>query len=147
MTTAKTTKKTESFDMSSMFDINTMQEGYEKTADALRDLADFQKEAFEAVVSSAQVYAKGVEAAASEQTTFVKEAYDDGAEAVKAATSAGSVQEALEIQSDFARTTFERNMSFASKLADHWSSVAQEASEPITKGYGAFVEKIQAYRP
>ncbi|MEO0399109.1 MAG: phasin family protein [Pseudomonadota bacterium] len=135
------------FDAFSAMNPEVMKEGYERVAKGVSTLAEFQKASLEAMMASAGVCAKGVEKAASEQSAFLKEAYEDGAAIAKEASTAGSVQEAIEIQSEFAREVFEKNISFASKLADHWTSVAKEASDPLSKQYGDFVEAVQSYRP
>ncbi|MBI1392147.1 MAG: hypothetical protein GC152_05325 [Alphaproteobacteria bacterium] len=144
---ATKTKTAEAFDFAQIMTPESFKEGFDKAAESLRDATEFQKEAMEAMMTSAGVYAKGVEKAASEHSAFVKESYDDGAAAMKAATSASSVQEALEIQSEFSRSIMEKNLSFVAKLADHWTAVAKEATDPLAKRYGEFVEKVQAYRP
>lgn len=147
MSATKTTKPAEMFDVASFMNPDALKGAFEKASESMRDVAAFQKDALEAMMSSAGVYARGVEKATGEQTTFVKEAFDDSAAAVKATTTASSVQEALEIQTEFARAAFEKNMSFASRIADHWTSVAKEAADPLAKRYGDFVEKVQTFRP
>ncbi len=147
MTTAKNAKSAEVFDLGGMMSPEAFKEGYERASDSLRSFADFQKDTMDALMESANVCARGVEKAASEQSAFVKETYDEGAAAAKAASTASSVQEAIEIQSEFGRAAIERQMSFATKLADHWSAVAREATDPLSKRYGDFVEMVQTYRP
>jgi phasin family protein len=122
-------------------------EGYEKLAAGMSKFAEFNKETAEAVMESAGAYAKGLEQAASEQASFLKTSYEDGVAAAKSASTAKSVQEALEIQTEFARSAMEANLAFASKLTDHWTGVAKSTSDPLTKRFGAFVEAVQAYRP
>lgn len=138
---------TESFDAFSAMSPDVLKEGYERFAKSFSTLADFQKNSAEAMMTSAGVYARGVEGAASEQTAFVKESYEDTVSAAKAVGSAKSVQEAMEIQSDYLRQATEKNLGFVTKVADHWTTVTKEASEPLSKRYGEFVEMIQTYRP
>ncbi|OFX00363.1 MAG: hypothetical protein A3E78_02875 [Alphaproteobacteria bacterium RIFCSPHIGHO2_12_FULL_63_12] len=108
--------------------------------------ADFQKSSVEAMMASAGVFAKGFEKAASTQASFVKEQFEEGVATAKAAATSKSLQEALELQNEFVRTAFEKNLGQASKLAEHWTGVAKEASDPLTKRYGEFVELVQSYR-
>ncbi len=150
-TNGKTTKTAQSngqgFDAFSMMNPEAFKDGYERFAKSATAFADFQKGSLEAVMACAGAYARGLEKAASEQTAFVKEAYEDGVSAAKSATSAGSVQEAFEVQSAYAQSALEKNMSFATKIADHWSGVTREATDPLSKRYGEFVEVVQTYRP
>lgn len=128
------------------FSPDTFKDGYEKFAKGLNSFADFQKGYMEAMMASANTVAKGFEKAASAQAGFVKEQYEETVALAKAAASSKSVQESIELQSEFAKTSFERNLGLVTKLADHWNGVAKEASEPLTKRYGEFVEMVQAYR-
>ncbi len=144
------TKKTvgdNGFDAMSAMNPETLKEGYERMSKGMTALADFQKESLEAVIASASACARGFEKAASEQSAFMKEAYEEGVAAQKAASTAKSLQEAFEVHTEFARNSFEKNLNFASKLAEHWSGVAKEAADPMSKRYGEFVEMVQSYRP
>ncbi|MFN3958692.1 MAG: phasin family protein [Parvularculaceae bacterium] len=128
------------------FSPDAFRDGYEKFAKSLNSFADFQKGSLEAMMASANVVAKGFEQAASAQAGFVKEHYEETVALAKAAAASKSVQEAIELQTEFAKTAFERNIGLVTKLADHWNGVAKEASEPLTKRYGEFVEMVQTYR-
>lgn len=128
------------------FSPDAFKDGYEKFSKSLNSFADFQKGSLEAMMASATTVAKGFEQAASAQAGFVKEQYEETVALAKAASSSKSVQETIEMQSEFAKTVFERNLGLVTKLADHWNGVAKEASEPLTKRYGEFVEMVQSYR-
>lgn len=136
----------EAFETLTAFSPDTFKDGYEKFAKGLSSWADFQKDSVEAFMASAGIYAKGIEKAASTQASFVKEQYENGVATAKAAASSKSVQEAIELQNEFIRTAFDKNLGHVTKLADHWTSVAKEASDPIAKRYGEFVELVQSYR-
>ena len=136
----------EAFESLTAFSPESFKDGYEKFAKSMNSFADFQKGSFEAFMASATVMAKGFEKAASTQANFVKEQMEEGVATAKAAASSKSVQEAMELQNDFVRAAFEKNLGHATKLADHWSAVAKDASDPLTKRYNAFVEMVQSYR-
>lgn len=146
MATAKKTAG-ETFETLTAMNPETLKEGYDKFAKGFSNLADFQKGAFEAWVASAGSLAKGVEKLTSEQTAFAKATYEDGVAAAKAAATSKSVQEALDIQSEYVRSTFEKNLSQFNKMADQWISTTKEAAEPLTSRYSEFVEMVQSYRP
>jgi phasin family protein len=143
---AKKSAATEAFDALT-FKPETFRDGYEKFAKGFSTLAEFQKSSLEAFIQSTGSIAKGVEKATSDQTAFVKATYEDGIAAAKAAASSKSVQEALEIQSEYLRSTLEKNIGQFNKLADHWVTTTKEVAEPLTSRYGAFVEMVQSYRP
>lgn len=135
------------FDGFSAFTPDAMKDQYEKFAKGFSAFADMNKDAADAAMTSAGVVAKGVEKAASVQASFIKETYEDSMAALKAASSSADLQKAVEIQTDFARGQFEKNVSLATGLVDHWTAVAREASAPLTKRYAEFVEKAQSFRP
>ena len=135
------------FDAFAMFDPSAFKEGYEKFAEGVSALADYNKDALEAVMSSAGAYSKGVEKLAAENTDFVKGAYERAVSAGKAVAGAKSAQEAFDIQSEFARESVEKNLAQANKVADLWMDTTKETVTPLTERYGELVEKIQSYRP
>ena len=137
----------ETFEALTSFSPDSFKDGYEKMAKGMSTWADFQKGSLEAFMASAGVFAKGFEKAASTQAGFVKEQFEESVATAKAAAASKSVQEAIELQSEFVRTAFEKNLGHVTSLADHWTSVAKEASDPLAKRYGEFVELVQAQRP
>ena len=136
----------EAFESMTAFSPDTFKDGYEKFAKGMNSWADFQKSSLEAMMAPANVFAKGFEKAASTQTSFIKEQFEESVSTAKAAAASKSIQEAIELQNEFVRASFEKNFGHATKLADHWTGVAKEASDPLTKRYGEFVELVQSYR-
>lgn len=136
----------ETFEAMTSFSPDAFKDGYEKLTKSMNSFADFQKTSVEAFLASASVVAKGFEQAASTQASFVKERLEDGVTTAKAAAASKSVQEAVELQGEFVRSALEKNFGFATTLADHWTAVAKDASEPLTKRYSEFVELVQSYR-
>ncbi len=146
-TEKKTAKAADPFESMTNFNPESFKEGYEKLAEGVSAAADFQKGSFDAVVASAGAVAKGVEKLTSEQAAFVKSSFENGVETAKAAAASGSVQEALEINSDFLRSSFEKNLNQFNKVSELWVETSKEALAPLSERYGELVEKIQAYRP
>ncbi len=149
-TTKKTTKSASdktSFESLNGFGPESFKEGYEKLAESVSSVAEFQKGSLEAVMASAGAFAKGFEKLANEQTAFLKAAYEDSVATAKAASASKSVQEAIEINSEFVRETMEKNLGQINKVADMWIETAKNSAEPLTERYSEMVGKIQAYRP
>ena len=144
--TKKTTTAAEAFDFKA-FSPESFKDGYEKFAEGLTAVADFQKESLNAVMASAGAFAKGVEKLTAEQTAFSKAAFEDTVANAKAAAGSKTVQEAFELNSDFVRSSLEKNLGQINKVADIWSETTKETVEPLTARYSELVEKIQAYRP
>jgi len=145
-TTKKTTTAAEAFE-SLAINPESLKEGYEKFTSGVSEFADLQKASLDAVMTSAGAFTKGCEKAASEQSAFTKECYEDSVSVAKAAAASKSIQEAFEIQSDYVRKSFERNLEQYRKMADLWTGVSKEVSAPVTEQYSQFVEKVQTFRP
>ncbi len=122
-------------------------EGYEKFAEGLTSLADFQKESMNALMASAGAFAKGFEKLTAESASFSKAAFEDTVANAKAAASAKSLQEAVELNSNFMRSSVEKNLGQINKVADIWATTAKDTVEPLTERYTELVEKIQSFRP
>lgn len=146
-TATKTTGAADAFETSAAINPDSFKEGYEKLTKGMSEIADFHKNSVEAVLASTGAFAKGVEKAASEQTAFLKSAYEDGVAAVTAASGSKSMQDVLEVQTDYLRSAFEKNLGHFNRLADHWMATGKQAAEPLKARYGEFVEMVQSYRP
>lgn len=148
MTTAKKAgSAADAFETGAAINADALKEGYDKFTKGMSEFADFQKNSVEALLASTGALAKGVEKAAAEQTEFLKASYEDGVAALTAASTAKSAQDAIEVQSDYLRATFEKNLGHFNKLADHWISTGKQAAEPLKARYGELVEIVQSYRP
>ncbi|MEM9706390.1 MAG: phasin family protein [Pseudomonadota bacterium] len=146
-TAKKTTPGADAFDAMSAINPEMFKDGYEKATQSMTAFAEMQKASMEALMASAGSVAKGVEEFASEGAAFAKEAFEESVAAAKATATSKSVQEAFDVQNDYVRTSFEKSLQQLNKSAEHWISVAKEASQPITEQYGSIVEKVQTYRP
>ena len=100
------------------------------------------KENLEAVVAFGTTYAKGIEAINAELLAFTKKAVEDSVSATKALMGAKTVKELVDLQSDFAKTTFDELMSKSSKIGEMCAKVAQEAFEPINARVTETMEKF-----
>lgn len=148
MTAAKkTTGVADQFDAFSTMSPDSFKEGYEKISQGMTALADFQKSTFEAAVTSANIWFKGVEKVAAEGADFSKARFEEGVEAAKSAASSKTVQEAFDANNQFVRVAVEKNVEQFNKIANLWVEATKEAAEPMTARYNEFVELVQSYRP
>ena len=145
--TKKAANPADAFDILSTANPEAFKEGYEKMAEGVSTFADFQKESYEAFVASAGAFAKGFEKLATEQTNFVKTAFEGTVANAKAVAAAKSPQEAFDINSEFARSAVENNLGQVNKATDLLMATTKETVEPLSARYSEMVEKIQAFRP
>ncbi len=147
MAATKTTEAADAFEKMTGVGADSFKEGYAKFAEGVSSVADFHKSSIEALMASAGAFAKGVEKLTSENTAFAKASFEETVANAKAASSSKSVQEAIDLNSDFVRKSVEKNLAQVTKVADICVETAKDSFEPLTVRYGELVEKIQAYRP
>ncbi len=124
----------------------TMQEGFEKAAKGYEQFAAFGKDAVEAWLKSANVAGKGMSTIHDQFYAFSRDLIENSVATTKAVLASKNVHEAVEIQSDFARTAFETYVEKMTKFGDIAMNVAKEAAEPIQAHTTAFVEMVQNKR-
>ncbi len=104
------------------------------------DFATFQTEAFAALVRSGEILAKGAEALSKEYFTYAQHTAEANSEAAKALLAAKSVNEFVQLQSDFFRVSLDKSVDEGSKLSEMSFKIATEAFEPLQKQMTAAVE-------
>lgn len=125
---------------------DAVKQGFDRAAKSYDSLASFNRATLEAFIQSANVATKGFESINAEVLAFSKQAMEDTVAAAKAAITAKSIQELIEVQSDFAKSSFDSMVGQASKFGDLMVSVAKETAEPINGRTAAFVELVQSAR-
>ena len=123
-----------------------MKQGFDRAAKSYDSLAAFNKATLEAFIQSANVATKGFETINAEALAFSKQALEDTVAAAKAAITSKSIQELIEVQSDYAKSSFDTMVGQATKFGDLFMSVAKETAEPINGRTAAFVELVQSAR-
>lgn len=113
-----------------------------QTMKAYEDAAKFNKENLDAYVAASTVYAKGVESVAKTWAAFAQETFEASANVAKAVLGAKTLKEAVEIQADFAKTTFDKFVAEGTKVSEASIKVANEALEPINARVNVAVEKL-----
>ncbi len=106
------------------------------------DFAGYSKDTIEALISAGTVATKGVEAINAEILAYSKAALEDSIVAAKAVMAVKSVQELVELQSEFARSAMDNFMQQTTKVGELSAKLTQEAFEPINARVQAAVEKL-----
>lgn len=104
------------------------------------DFAALQKDAFDALMRSGEILAKGAEALGKEYFAFAQKTAEAGNEAAKALMAAKSVTEFVQLQSDFIRINLDKSVGEGTKLSEMSLKIASEAFEPLQKQMTAAVE-------
>ncbi len=106
------------------------------------EIADFNKETVEAVIASSNVVAKGVEDFGQEIASYAQQAAEKNIETAKKLFAVKNVQDALDLQAEWAKTAFDGFVAESAKLQDMSLQVSAKASEPLSKQVNAAVEKF-----
>jgi phasin family protein len=106
------------------------------------EFSELSKENIDAFVKSGTIVAKGFEEAGKAWIDFTRRSFETSVETAKAVMGAKDLREVVDVQSDFARTSFDSLVNEGSKLSELGVKVANEALEPIQSRINVTVEKI-----
>ena len=118
----------------------------EKSLTALNDINTHSKSNLEAVVASVTAATKGAETLGAHALAYSKKSMEDQVSAARALTGARSVQEAVELQTSWAKTTMEAYMAQMNKASEIVAASVKETMTPLNARVTAAVEKFQAAR-
>ena len=100
---------------------------------------EFQKfggEGVDVVLRQFGAVSKGVQAIASEVADYSKEAFETTAAATEKLLGAKSLEKAIEVQSDFLKTSYEGFVARSGKFSELYADLAKETYKPL-EGYFA----------
>jgi len=145
MATAAETLKT-STEKYSAAGAQAFKDAVEKSLTALNDMNTHSKSNLEAVVASVTAATKGAETLGAHALAYSKKSMEDQVAAAKALTSARSVQEVVELQTSWAKSTMEAYMAEMNKASEIVAASVKETMTPLNARVTAAVEKFQAAR-
>lgn len=76
---------------------------------------------------------KGWQSAAAEMTDYSKRSFEDGTQTFEKLLGAKSIEQAVEIQSSYAKRAFDEYMQQMSKFGNLYSGIAKEAARPLER--------------
>jgi hypothetical protein len=100
----------------------------------LKGYEEFQKvgkDGFDAAVRSFGEMNKGFQAIAAEVTDYSKKAFEDGTRAFEQLIGAKSIEQAVEIQSQYAKKAYDAYVAEMSKLGEMYVGLAKDAYKPV----------------
>ncbi|MEI9905948.1 MAG: TIGR01841 family phasin [Asticcacaulis sp.] len=121
-------------------------DGVEKTLAALNEANAASKSNVEAVVESLTAATKGAETVGAQALAYSKKNWDEAVVAAKTLSGAKSVQEVIELQSKYAKSSMEAYVSEMNLLTETLSASFKNTFQPINARMTAAVEKFQSYR-
>jgi hypothetical protein len=102
----------------------------------IKNFEDFQKLGQQNVDSAMKVFgewSKGWQAIAAEMTDYTKRSFEESTATVEKLLSAKSIEQAVEIQTGYAKRAYDDYMHQVSKLGGLYADLAKEAYKPVEK--------------
>ena len=121
-------------------------DGLEKTTASLSELSAQSKQNLEALTASATAAQKGAEALTAQVAAYSKTSWENGVAAAQTISQARSIQELIELQTNFAKSAMETYLSEVTKMTETLTGSVKDSFKPINERVTASVEKFQAAR-
>lgn len=121
-------------------------DGVEKSLAAVADINAQSKKNLEAVVASVTAATKGAEALGSHAVAYSKKSFEDGVAAAKSLSGAKSLQEAVELQTAFAKSSLDGYLAEVNKWSDIVAGSVKDSWRPINERVSAVVDQFQSQR-
>ncbi|MFO1103623.1 MAG: phasin family protein [Methylocystis sp.] len=96
------------------------------------------KEQFEAVSAAAAAVTKGWQSIAAETTDYSKKSFEKSRVLAEKLIAVKKLDEALQLQSDYAKGAYEDFLAEATKLGELYTSMAKEVFKPIESAAKAY---------
>ena len=119
-------------------------ENVDRSLAAVSEMSAFGKQNIEAMIASATATQKGMETISARAVAFSKTAMENHVAATKSLMTAKSVQEFVEKQTEYARSSFDAYVAELNSLSDVWAGVAKSAIQPLNERMGAVSDLMQA---
>jgi hypothetical protein len=106
-------------------------------ADELKNIGEeyqrLGKDGFDAIVRSFAEMNKGFQAIGAEMTSYSKKAFDEGMQTWEQLLGVRSIDQAVEIQSQYTKRAYDSYVAEVTKLGEICAAVARSASAPVQK--------------
>ena len=100
----------------------------------IKNFEDFQKvgkDNVDVALKSVGVLSKGAQAIAVEVADYSKKAFEDGTATLEKLFGVKSFEKAIELQTEYAKTSYEGFVAKASKIGELYADLAKESYKPF----------------
>jgi phasin family protein len=118
----------------------TITQGIKSMMKTTEDFVAFGQANLEAFVKSGQIWSAGVQELTKQIASSAKASFDESVSTFKAMSTAKSVKEAMDLQSNFAKAALEKAMAESNKLTDASIKLTEQTLAPITARVTVAVE-------
>ena len=143
-TAARTAKSaTEAFEQVTSASSEAVRENIDRSLAAMSEVSAFGKENFEALLASATAAQKGLENLSARYVAFSKQALENHVAATKSLMTSKSVQEFVEKQNEYVKSSFDAYIAEVTESADLVAGVTRDALKPINDRVSAAGQLVQ----
>ncbi len=135
-----------SFDKAAVAGDKAFKDAADKSLGALNEMNAQSKRNFEALIASATAATRGAEALGAQAVSFAKTAMEGQVEHVRALSSVRSVQEAVELQTAYAKSAVEAYVAELNKAGETLQAAMKDSFQPLNTRATEAVESLQAVR-
>ena len=121
-----------------------MKTAMEKSSRMGEDMVDFAKGNVEAMVASARVAAKAGETIGQEAADYSRRHLESATAAFKSFATVKSPTELFQLQSEYAKASFDSAVAEASKLSESMMKFAGDIAQPLSNRYAMAAEKFKS---
>jgi phasin family protein len=118
------------------------EEAVKRSRKAAEELADLYRGNLDAFVEAGKIAATGAQTIGQDLAAKSRDSLEQTANTVRSFAEAKNPTELLQLQSDFARTAFDRFVEDSSALTESFVKLAGEAFQPLSNRASANVEKF-----
>jgi phasin family protein len=97
----------------------------------VEDIQQYGKEQFETVVASATTLQNGFQAIAGAYGDYTKKSFEDTKSFVEKLSGVKSLDKAIEVQTEYAKSAYETFIAESQKIAGMYSDLAKQSFKPL----------------
>lgn len=144
MATKSARAATEAVEQAAAVSTDALRENMDRGLAALSEASAFSKQNVEAWLASAAAAQKGFESISARTVAFQKQALENHVAATKSLMTSKSVQEFVEKQNEYAKSSFEAYVAELTSVSDLVAGVAKDAMQPLNERVNAVGQLIQS---
>lgn len=118
------------------------QDAIRRSQKAAEDLADLTRANVEALVDAGRIAAEGARSIGQDVVETSREGIEQAADAVRSLAEVKSATEFVQLQGEFARTSFDRMVNESSRLTESMVKLAGEAFQPLSNRASLNAERL-----
>ncbi len=123
-----------------------IKETMDKSLSALNEVNAQSKRNLEALMASMTAATRGVEALSGQAMAYTKRSVEGHVEQAKALTACRSMQEVVELQTNFAKSAMEAYMAELNRASETITAAVKDSFKPLNERASAIAETVQSAR-